>query len=415
MLKKDMLRVRVRGKTIEPGYLRPDDHRTLELADRVLQVVQQGAAERWTQGAVMEALKEAEGADTRHKLMRGMAKLLLDKCDFEMDCPVAPAELRQAIFAAAVEAGPLARRPGPHGRPTARDVLEQVATTLAAPEELPGGWTADKLEDALYADHPEEQRLVARTGPDTPEALVHAYNLGLVQALLLRATHLKVRLARPPARALRDLFRRMKFQQLMVRVARSGADLLLEIDGPQSLLKQSTRYGLALAVFFPALPLLPGGWTVEAEVLWGNKRKLKKQLTVHHTRGLQSHYRPQGTWQSQAEGWFTERWEALETGWALSPGELIDLGQQHLLLPDLTLRKNGRVAHLDIVGFWRKGYLEKRLANTPDNVILAVSKRLVGDKTALPKTLAERVVPFAEIISAKTVLERVEAVARPEA
>ena len=409
-----MLRVRVRGKTLEPGYLKPDDPKTLAVAAQILDVVQAASAGRWKRGEVDEALRAAEGADTRHKLMRGMAKLLLDKCSFEMDCPVEPAALRQQVFAAATAAGPLARRPGPHGRPTAAAVLAQLATTLPDHPRTGAPWTVDQLQDALYADHPEEQRLIARKGPETPEDLVHLYNLGLVQALLLRASHIRVTMDRPAARHLRDLFRRLKFQQLMYRVETAGRDLVLTVDGPQSLLRQSTRYGLALAVFFPALPLLPGAWTMEAEVLWGNKRKLKKQLLVHHSRGLQSHYQARGTWRSKAEQWFRERWEKLDTGWTLHDGELIDLGRQQPLLPDLSLRRDGRIAHLDIVGFWRKGYLEKRLAQTPDNVVLAVSKRLVGDKSALPKTLAGQVVPFAEIIPAKTVLERIEAVATPE-
>ncbi len=407
-----MIRVRVRGKNLEVGYVDTDDPRMLEVAETILAIVQQAALEHWRRADVDAALLEAEGSDTRHRLMRGMAKLLLDKCVFEMDCPVEPAVLRKTVFEAATAAAPLERPGGAGVRPTASVVLGELAQTLDPHPSTTLPWTVKQLQNALYADHPEEQCLVSRKGPETPEDVLHAYNLGLVQALLLRATSLQIRMARPPAKHLRALFRRLKFQQLMYRVKTTGGDVLLELDGPQSLLQQSTRYGLALAVFFPALPLLPVGWTAEAEVLWGGKRKLKKQLMVSHTRGLRSHYAAQGTWRSNAEKWFLERWEKLDTGWAVSEGTLIDLGRQDLVLPDLSFRKGGRVAHLDIVGFWRKGYLEKRIENTPPNVILAVSKRLMGDKTALPATLAKRVVPFAEIIPANKVLERLEQVAR---
>jgi hypothetical protein len=194
----------------------------------------------------------------------------------------------------------------------------------------------------------------------------------------------------------------------MYRVAGSRDELVLTVDGPQSLLRQSTRYGLQLAIFFPAVLLQTGTWTLHAEVEWGQKRKLKKQLTVDSTAGLQSHYRDRGAWTSNAEQWFVERFEKLDTGWTIRPGELIDLGRQQVLVPDLAFEKDGRVAYLDIVGFWRKGYLKKRLAETPAHVVLAVSKRLVGDKAALPKTLAEQVIPFAEVIPAKKVLAQLE-------
>jgi predicted nuclease of restriction endonuclease-like RecB superfamily len=64
------------------------------------------------------------------------------------------------------------------------------------------------------------------------------------------------------------------------------------------------------------------------------------------------------------------------------------------------------------VGFWRKGYLEKRIKLLPANVILAVSSRLAGDKTKLPAKVQDQIIQFAEVIPPKKVVERLEAVAR---
>lgn len=411
MLTRDQIRVKFQGKVIEPQYIDPTSERMLDRAAGVLDIFTQATEGRWTRDHLDAALHEHEGLDPAHRLLKGLAKVLLDKCTFEADCPLDPAELRARVFQHAAETGPLALRAGPLGRRTAHDVWAEVAAEL--PADGARTWTVEELEDALYADLPGQQKLTERAGPRTPEALLHRYNVALVQALLLRASSLTVRMQRPDAKRVRQLFRRLKFHQLMYRLSGSRSELVLTVDGPQSLLKQSTRYGLQLAIFFPAVLLQSGAWTVEADVLWGQKRKLKKKLLVTSDQGLQSHYRDIGAWTSNAERWFLERFEQLDHGWSVRPGEVIHLGGQRVLVPDLTFEREGRVAHLDIVGFWRRAYLEKRLDETPPEVVLAVSKRLVGDKAALPKALAEQVVPFAEIIPAKKVLARLEAHATP--
>ena len=407
MLTREQIRVKIAGKVITPQLVDPQNGRMLERAAGLLDIFETAEAQHWTRTELESALHTHEGLDTAHRLLKGMAKVLVDKCTFESHCPIDPVELRQMVFTRAAETGPLALAAGPLGHRTAADVWREVADELPTVDGRP--WSIEDLEASLYADLPGEQRLVERTGPREPEALLHRYNVALGQALLLRARSLTLQMKRPDAKRVRQLFRYLKFHQLMYRVSGSQNELTITVDGPQSLLRQSTRYGLQLAVFFPAVLLQTGAWTLTAEVEWGQKRKLRKHLTLSHALGLKSHYRDIGTWKSNAEQWFVERFEKLDTGWSVQPGTLLDLGRQQVLVPDLAFEKDGRVAYLDIVGFWRRNYLKQRLEDTPPHVILAVSKRLVGDKSALPKILAEQVVPFAEVIPAKKVLALLEA------
>ena len=79
-----------------------------------------------------------------------------------------------------------------------------------------------------------------------------------------------------------------------------------------------------------------------------------------------------------------------------------------------TLEKDGRVAYLDVVGFWRKKWLKKRLSllsqHGPSNLVVAVSSKMEGAKEGLGGSLGG-VVSFEEVVPAKTVLEQVEACA----
>jgi predicted nuclease of restriction endonuclease-like RecB superfamily len=167
-----------------------------------------------------------------------------------------------------------------------------------------------------------------------------------------------------------------------------------------------------LANFLPAVLLQPGDWTLRAEVLWGRKRKLRKQLELSNETGLVSHYRDTGTWTSRTETWFLERFETVDTDWTVHPGEAIDLGNQSVVVPDLTFKNGNRVGHLEICGFWRVNHLAERLEQLPDNVILAVSSKLKGEKGTLSSALEAKVIRFAEVIPPAKVIERLEQVAR---
>ncbi|NOY27082.1 MAG: DUF790 family protein [Oligoflexia bacterium] len=405
MLTGDLLRVRVKGKELHCAFIDPNNPRLLDRARELVDLFTRAVAQQWTSGAMEDALRELVGVDTDHKLTRGLAKVLLDRCDQGMLAELDPVDLRRRVFTAAAQGPIVAQQAGPTGRRVATDVFAQVGADL--------GVSAQLVAACLYADLKDQQRFISWKALD-PTALLHRYNLALAQAVLLRASWLKLRLVAPAPKRLAQLLRYARFHQLMYRVesVAGGAAVLLHLDGPESLLRQSTRYGMQIATFLPAVLLQTGAWSLEAEIQWGRGRKLKKALNLDQDTGLVSHYRDTGTWKSQAEEFFEARWGDGHGGWTMRPGQVQVVQGQHVLVPAYTFEKDGRVAHLDIVGYWRKGYLQQRLERTPKNVVLAVSKRLCGDKAALPKALAEQILPFAEIIPVKKVVARLEVVAR---
>lgn len=399
MLTADLVRVRVKKGELVPAFVDPADERLLERAEELLDLFREGVGR--TRGELEEDVVTLVGDGTDHKLVKGLVKVLTDQADFAVSAPVDPVALRAAVFREAARRGPISPVPL-EGRVTAADVYRSVAEAL--------GVDAAALPGALFADHDDRQVLGAF--PERSASwLLHRYNVALVQAVLLRAADLRVRLATGPARA-RQVLRAVKFHQL-VFAARPGAEGRLElvIDGPASLFHQTTRYGLALAKFLPALLLQPGPWTAEATVEW---TRGKSTLKLSSEQGLRSHYRDQGAYDTREALWFAERFEALDSGWTLSrDAEPLPQGGEGFVVPDFTFSKGGRVAHLEILGFWRKGTVERRLAllrrHGPKNLVLAVSKRLAGEAAV---ELPDVVVPFAEVIPAKEVLRRVEAIAR---
>ena len=411
MLTSDLLRARVVKAEIKPQFVKTAAPRHLERAERMLEVFQEALKAHLSRADLTAKIREIEGLSTDHKLIKGLAKVLLDKCEFAArtlpgeDAPEPP-EIRQRLFRLAVTDGPVARRAGPTNQTTSVTLIAQLAAELSC--------TPEQLTAAMYADLKEEQILIKADLPTGAEGLLHRYNVALVQSVLLRASRLSLTLENPAPRRLRQLFRYLKFHQLMYRITRTDKTIQLVIDGPESLLRQSTRYGLQLATFFPALLLQECPWQAVAEVMWGKARKIRKTLTITSKAGLRSHYRDRGAYKPRAGEWFETRFTELASSWKLSEGTILDLGNQSLLIPDYTFRRGGRTAHLDIVGFWRGGYLEERLKMTPSNVILAISRRLAGEVNKLSKDMQLQVVTYAEIIPAKTVLARLEIIAEPK-
>lgn len=402
MLTADLVRTRTAKGTVQPSFVDPSNERLRTFAADLLDAWRGGIG--GVRADLEEQVAALVGDGTDHKLWKGVSKLIDDRAEWQVSAPCDLAALRALVFQLAAERGPvrLADEPGEH--PRAVDLYAEAAERL--------GIDATGLPDALYADL-APRHVLARV--DVPDAawLLHRYNVALVQALLLHAGELDIALTAPSAARLRQLLRAVKFHQLIHAVQRADDGWRITVDGPASCLSQGTRYGIALARFFPALLLLPTAWSLTARI--GGARG-PRTLTLSSADGLRSHYRDVGGWEPAELTTFAERWTAADTGWEVSADAPPLLqGPQDVVVPDLCFRKDGRVAYLEVLGFWRKASLQRRVANItrhgPSNLVLAVSRRLSAEASA---ALPDAVVPFAEVIPVKAVRTRIEAVALAE-
>jgi predicted nuclease of restriction endonuclease-like RecB superfamily len=317
-----------------------------------------------------------------------------------MDSPLPPTEIRAKVFAKAREMGPVALDAGPLGRTTAADVLAAVAVDLQCSPE--------QIADALYADLRDHERITAHALKDV-DGLLHRYNIALVQGCLLHATEVRIRLHDASPARVRQLLRSAKFHQLSVSATAHEHHLDLVVDGPATLLAQSTRYGLELAAFFPALLLQDSPWEAEATVLW-TKARIKKTLRISHEDGLVAERADIGGYQSRELTSFIERFGEHQRGWTLGESpRVLALGDRSVVVPDLQLtHEDGRVAYLEILGFWTQETLERRLSSFDrydvGNVIVAISRKR-RTTSALATVDDPRVITFTEVVPLATVLD----------
>ncbi len=394
MLPSDLLFSHKRGAQIYPRFLRREQQ---VWAEQVLTLIREH--QHRSRGALQTALRALEGDSPDYRIVRGFAHLALNAAEFTLATgELEPEALRREVFTLAAERGG-------YGETQAQAVLEAVAPRYQL--------DAETLREALYADLPEQHLLTAL--PDfTPEALVNRYNLAQAQGLLYSALCLRLTAHRNVPGEYRRLFRHLKFHGLMYAVEGHLDDgYQIYVDGPASLFKQTRKYGLQMAVFLPAL-LRVSRWEMEA-VLQRDGQELSYQIDS------QSPLKPLGAappaYDSLLEESFVRRWEKLATPWALEREvEIVDL-KGTVFVPDFALRHpDGRIAHVEIMGFWHPDYLRRKLdklrrAAMPD-LIVAVSERLnVGAEDF--QEVPGPVLFFKGKLEPRAVLEALERLALP--
>jgi hypothetical protein len=404
MLPSDLLSYRQNGETIVPKRL--EINRTnLAIAAELIDCFQQ--AQGRTQGELDRQLQDIEGEGTDYRIKRGLAHILKSNLStFEVVSPLDPIALRQRVFTQSAQTVP--------SESSTQSTLEKLATELS--QELEREVIPAQIKAGIYADLNENKILTEFDAP-TPEALLHRYNLSQVQGVFYRATHIQINAHRNDPGEYKLLFRYLKLFQLMAYIE-GDADrgFTITIDGPTSLFKPSTRYGLALAKMLPAL-LHVTKWSLHATLqsrdpYTGNWKT--GRFSLNSDCGLVSHYPPGKPYDSMLEASFAERWASTKTEWKLEREvDLIPIPGS-VVIPDFRLvHPDGRTYLLEIVGYWRPEYLQKKFAQARKaqrhDLILAVSERLNLEKAGVNvKTVSVPIVWFKEKLQPKQVLAVLE-------
>lgn len=392
----------LRGERLHLNYLADSSGRVVPFLDRLCRLV--GHLEGWPRSAVVEALRRQERRVRDSTRLAGLAKALLDSCDFQTPAGAERAEeLRSALFLARGQRWPPV--PGDRAVP-----YEDAARTLNIP--------VSDIERLLYADAPGARLLVRAPSMDGRALLAH-YNLELARAVLLDAERLSV----TTRGGWRGTFRAIKNARLMYTLERHGRSYRVDITGPAAeFIVRPSRYGARLARVIPAVARAPG-WRVRAVVRYAEG---KAMFEMHGSPRAEAEDAPVGAdprrttydsrWERSLAADFRQRLSERRDGWRLTRETTpIQVGAE-LFLPDFTLRHDdGREALVELVGFWTPDYLEtkarKIAAAGLNNLILVAYRGLaVGEsRDALTRAVDDdRIVWFTNKPRAGAVLKAAE-------
>ncbi|HYE65208.1 MAG TPA: DUF790 family protein, partial [Pyrinomonadaceae bacterium] len=240
MLTADLAMSWQRGDRTGPRYLKTEDPKYLQEAADLIEVFGEHQGRR--RADLEQVLQDYVGVGTDYKILRGLIKLLMDRCTFETASSKDPAEVRRLLFLKARQYHPVI-----NDEAARTEIITGVASEL--------GCEPDVVLNGLYADLPENQKLVDFEKLPARE-LLDRYNLAQAQALLYRSVRMHLQVEPQDAAGYRELFGAIKTYGLIHTIkgnARAGYEILL--DGPVSMFHRSQKYGVQMAVFLPALLL----------------------------------------------------------------------------------------------------------------------------------------------------------------
>jgi uncharacterized protein len=400
MLTTELLISRITAGVIEPKAL-SGSKLDFEKIATTLELF--GAFHGRTRGELDEALRQDEADSVDFRVRRGLAHLLYSECcEFSTRSILEPETLRQKVFArSALE------------RPTlemANVVLEGLAFDLST--ELGVEVSVVDLEQSLYADLRENQNIAFE--PVEARWLLERFNLAQAQGILYRASELVITAFRNDPGEYKRLFKYLKLFGLMHRIQGDpDAGYTIILDGPSSLFKPSTRYGVAFAKFLPAL-LNTTKWSLSAKIIprkeFGTEPD-EATFTLDASTKLKSHYAKGKEFDSILEQGFSERFKKLKSPWRLEREvDIVDLGGT-VMIPDFRLvHEDGRSVLLEIIGYWRPEYLKRKLEklrrSARHDIVIAISSRLnLGDEIKKLEGLEANIIWFKGVLEPKEVLE----------
>jgi hypothetical protein len=336
-----------------------------------------------TRGDVEEELGGIEVGAREHKLKDALAKLVLDETTFSEADSERAEEVRRAVFVRAAEA----RRSGTFDR----------AAILGAE-----GLSADA---ELFPDLHEAAQVV-RAPIWNAQTLAETYDRSRAQAVLLRATKVRVAMRCGSPERARAVFRSIKFLGLLytLTVLEDGSHLL-EVDGPFSLFESVTKYGLKMALLVPALDACEA-YALEAEVRWG-KERTPLEFKMSGGRGAS----PDVSETAHAELIAALRKLGLE---ARASSEILDLPGVGLCVPDLEIDRDGRRVYVEILGFWSRDAVWKRVElvqkGLAPRIVFAAGARLRVSEEVLPDDAPAALYVYKGAISPRALATKIEVV-----
>jgi predicted nuclease of restriction endonuclease-like RecB superfamily len=383
-----------RGQRVRPLHIDPEDASYLRVAADLIGMVDAHLGQR--RADLERALEDYVGVGTDYKVLRGLIKLLLDRCEFEVSAPADPVDIRRAVFSRA-----RARHPVTAGADR-DEVFAEAAAAL--------GSTPAAIAEALYADLPENQRLIMFE-PLTSEELLDAYNLAQAQALLYRSVQMRIWVEPQDPAGYRQLFDAIKAYRLIHTITGSPATgYEVRLDGPVSMFHRSQKYGVQMAVFLPAL-LACSGWRMQAEI--ESKGRGSAMFELESGRSALAAGPPgAGPDKSALVDKFVASWAQLGTGWEAAPSrEVLDL-DGIAFIPDASLHgPAGEAVYVEFVGFWTPRYIADRLREFERasfrDFILAVSEELRASREPA-ESLPPNVVVYKTSLDARSVKAAVD-------
>jgi predicted nuclease of restriction endonuclease-like RecB superfamily len=301
----------------------------------------------------------------------------------ECRAAASPPRVRDVVFTRSARGGARA------------DVIEAAAHEL--------GIAPSAVLEALFADRSEWRRIRSPRQVPSPTEFVQHYNLALLQGLLLHSTEVVVH-----ARSqVRSVVRFARLKRLLCTYDSTEGGLKLALSGPLSVLRNTKKYGHALATFVPAAMATPG-WSIVATCVLGGH---EAWLVADGRTPIAAPFCLPREVDSAVERHVLRDVRRRGSAWAIHRETEAVMAGQKVFFPDFTLTRGASRVLVEIVGWWTPEYLTAKLKALRDaaldRIIVCVDGSLGCDPEAIT---ASEVLVYRKRVDAAALLEAAERV-----
>ena len=367
MLTKDLLQYKIKNGQILPQFVNPADNQLLAIAEQLIAVFE--ASPDTPRATLLESSKQIIDSTPGAPIVkRGLEKLLLDRTEFD----TAPNEeliaFRHKLF---IETSRLLSEKQFQAYADYQREVSRIMADESSTEET-------ELSAKLYADLPSCQPVLT-FNTLSAERLLHRYNAAQVQGLLLHCNTLTLKLADSMTAELRQLFKYLRFNQLLSTIRKEGELYEITVDGPLNLFYKTKRYGMNLANFFVAVLHQPK-WELAAEIQFRNKQRYL--LSLDESCGIKPISQQFLAYIPEDIQLFQTMLQNKTDDWQIRPGsQFLPLTGDFYCFPDYQLaHKSGVETAIELFHPWHQGHLIARLNTLAEHLdvslILGVSKEL---------------------------------------
>jgi predicted nuclease of restriction endonuclease-like RecB superfamily len=397
MLPAQLLRIKTRQGTIFPLFCE-DNKEHLLLAEQLISQFNESVKKNEKKKLLEKRIATVESQWDDYKLVRGLSTLLERRCQFSISqsggdgSNVDPMTIRKALFEESSRMH-LALTESDRNR-----VLDRIAARL--------NLSTSYINQIMWNDLEENMIHVGFNSIKQAE-LLGIYNLSIMQTLLFNCTKLEFSVSGGMnwKRVLRDIKRlglMYNLQQSEVSEPDNsnadGSALLCSLDGPISLFKLTDRYGTSITKLLPSI-IMSKRWSMSAWIVRktiSGRKIYEFKMSFSEAPSLlllpsMSKARTAPLFDSSVEEKFANRFKQSANGWKLirEPDPLI-VSNGTAFIPDFMFQKYDKKVYLEIVGFWTKDYLQRKIQKLKDivsnkkiDLFVAVNEELACSKSII--------------------------------
>ncbi len=411
MLPMELLRVRISSKMnkIRPIFYDYEKDNDITLPSKLIKTFEEMAKKELTKAHVNENLSKIEAKYSDYKLVRGICHLLEQRCIYESPNKTFSHSENNNTISAIYIRRKIFEESSKIGYPVTEYERKRLLERVASKNNL----TINELEVAMWNDL-DKNKYLKSFDSLSPLQLVAWYNLSVLQTLLLNCVKLEFSVYggftwKKILRKIKQLGlmyflyhesnsdsesnNQTKDDEQMVWNKKNDNRVMCTVDGPLSIVRLTDRYGMAMAKLIPLI-IFTEKWSINAIILRKSISGIKKTYNFQLSSkdkdlplldASNIHFQPSpkseprlsfneyavDDFDSNVEKKFMDKFLKFSIGWKLirEPDPLI-LSDGKAFIPDFVFEKYGIKVYLEIVGFWTREYLKRKLEKIKDLITM---------------------------------------------